>query len=168
MLDAIQNDFADILDLWNKLELITFYFLSIDEMKQTDDIYIMMNSRGKPLTDFEHFKAEFEKVAKETDSTMAERIMHKIDVEWTDMLWQFRSDELNPNDRNNDIIDDEFMRYFRFVCDILCYRSNGSPDWHKDEFYLYFKSDNACGNFSTLEQFFNCWCDCKDIKGLFQ
>lgn len=31
-------------------------------MKLTDDIYIKMNSRGKPLTDFEHFKAELLKV----------------------------------------------------------------------------------------------------------
>ena len=57
MLDEIQKRFADINDLWNKLDKINFYFRDIEEMKLTDDIYIKMNSRGKPLTDFEHFRA---------------------------------------------------------------------------------------------------------------
>ncbi len=51
MLDEIQKRFADINDLWNKLDKINFYFRDIEEMKLTDDIYIKMNSRGKPLTD---------------------------------------------------------------------------------------------------------------------
>lgn len=170
MLDDIDDTFADIDNLWGKLNRITFYFLSIDEMQQTDDIYIKMNSRGKPLTDFEHFKAEFEKRIKESDSETAKRIMHKIDIEWTDTLWQYRRDTENPDDKNNDIIDDEFLRYFRFVCDILCYRSNGSPDWNKDEFALledYFKGADQIENLTTLEKFFDCWCKCTDIKGLF-
>lgn len=62
MLDEIQKRFADIDDLWNKLDKINFYFRDIEEMELTDDIYIKMNSRGKPLTDFEHFKAELLKI----------------------------------------------------------------------------------------------------------
>ena len=57
MLDEIQERFSDTDDLWNKLDKINFYFRDIEEMKLTDDIYIKMNSRGKPLTDFEHFIA---------------------------------------------------------------------------------------------------------------
>ena len=44
MLDEIQKRFADINDLWNKLDRINFYFRDIEEMKLTDDIYIKMNS----------------------------------------------------------------------------------------------------------------------------
>jgi len=169
MLNDIHHKFSDIEDLWGRLDKITFYFLSIDEMKQTDDIYIKMNSRGKPLTDFEHFKAELEKVAKGIDGEIATRIMHKIDREWTDMLWQYRRDENNPDDKNNDIIDDEFLRYFRFVCDIICYREGGSPK-EKNEISLldtYFKGDNAQENFATLERFFDCWVNCGEINSLF-
>jgi len=169
MLNDIHHKFSDIEDLWGRLDKITFYFLSIDEMKQTDDIYIKMNSRGKPLTDFEHFKAELEKVAKEVDDEMAARIMHKIDREWTDMLWQYRRDENNPDDKNNDIIDDEFLRYFRFVCDIMCYREGSSPK-EKNEISLldaYFKGDKAQENFATLEHFFDCWVNCGEINSLF-
>ena len=42
MLDEIQKRFADINDLWNKLDKINFYFRDIEEMKLTDDIYIKM------------------------------------------------------------------------------------------------------------------------------
>ena len=56
MLDRnTKSRFADINDLWNKLDKINFYFRDIEEMKLTDDIYIKMNSRGKPLTDFVTF-----------------------------------------------------------------------------------------------------------------
>ena len=47
MLDEIQKRFADINDLWNKLDKINFYFRDIEEMKLTDDIYIKMNSPWK-------------------------------------------------------------------------------------------------------------------------
>lgn len=38
MLDEIQKRFADIDDLWNKLDKINFYFRDIEEMELTDDI----------------------------------------------------------------------------------------------------------------------------------
>lgn len=160
MLDAINEKFNDIPNLWPVLDSIKFYFLPIDEMGLTDDIYIKMNSRGKPLTDFEHFKAEFEKTLKEVDVEIAHRVVRKIDTEWTDMLWPYKGD--------NNIIDDEFLRFFRFVCDILCYREGKSPK-HNDEFLLiseFFKGDNAKNNIETLESFFDSW-NGKDLKALF-
>lgn len=160
MLDDIQRKFADVDNLLQALDNIKFYFLPIQEMGLTDDIYIKMNSRGKPLTDFEHFKAEFEKVLKDTDQAVAERIIRKIDVDWTDFLWPYKGD--------NNIIDDEFLRYFRFICDILCYQSGQSPK-QNDEFELiklYFTGDNAMENILKLERFFDCWLGC-DVEGIF-
>lgn len=124
MLDEIQARFSDIANLWEKLDMITFYFRSIDEMKLTDEIYIKMNSRGKPLTDFEHFKAELLRVVKaswpdsEAGEAAAKRIGWKIDTVWTEMLWCYRGAD--------NIIDDEFMRYFMMVSHILTYRANRS------------------------------------------
>ncbi len=37
---------------------IIFYSLDIHGVNQTDDLYIKMNARGKPLTSFENFKAD--------------------------------------------------------------------------------------------------------------
>ena len=39
---------------------ISFQLLPIDDMGSGEDLYIKMNSRGKPLTPFENFKARFE------------------------------------------------------------------------------------------------------------
>ena len=114
MLDSIDEKFAVVPDLWERLcgNAISFYFLPIKDMGLTDELYIKMNSRGKPLTLFEHFKAELEHKIKAVDPDVAKRLMHKIDLTWTDMLWYYRGDD--------NVIDDEFLRYFRFICDILC------------------------------------------------
>ena len=58
------DDQATCRAAWERLvdedrPLITFDFLSVEDMGLTDELYIKMNSRGKPLTPFEHFKADF-------------------------------------------------------------------------------------------------------------
>ena len=158
MIDEINDIFAGIPDLWQRLisGAISFYFLPIKDMGLTDELYIKMNSRGKPLTSFEHFKAELDRNLKEIDANTAKRILKKIDVNWTHVLWPYRGDD--------NVIDDEFLRYFRFVCDILCYRSGSSPQGKSgDEFELlkeYFSSESEqiLDNIKTLEDFFDCWC----------
>ena len=156
MIDAIHEKFKNHQNLWEVLvirENITFYFLPLTEMGLTDDLYIKMNSRGKPLTIFEHFKAEFEEIIKEHSEELSKEINHKFDIEWTDMLFPFRGD--------NNIIDDEFMRYFHFIGDILCYKLG--IDSEKDEFklanLLYGKnSENVKENIELFKKSFDCWC----------
>lgn len=163
MLDAIDEKFRDVPDLWDKLKekCITFYFLPIKDMGLTDELYIKMNSRGKPLTLFEHFKAELEREIRSIDENLANRIMGKIDRDWTDLLWEYRNSGSSSGD---DIIDDEFLRYFKFICDVICYRQNeSSPGEENDEFDLlqkYFSSKcpDALKNIETMESFLDCWC----------
>jgi len=161
MLDAIQDEFAETQGIWDRLKdkAITFYFLPIKDMGLTDELYIKMNSRGKPLTQFEHFKAELERELKKIDEQLAKRIIKKIDLDWTDMLWQYRGDD--------NVIDDEFLRYFRFICDIICYENGGTTQGKSNnEFDLlkeYFsgQNKNALVNIKTLEDYFDCWCSFK-------
>lgn len=163
MLDAIHNRFKDVTDLWNKLKerCITFYFLPIKDMGLTDELYIKMNSRGKPLTLFEHFKAELEREIRNIDEKLANKIMRKIDNAWTDLLWVYRNSGTGSLDDN--IIDDEFLRYFKFICDVIYYRKGTSAsDRGKDVFellklYSSSKSKDAEENIKTLERFFDCW-----------
>lgn len=164
MLDAIDDKFKEVTELWNKLKAnsITFYFLPIKDMGLTDELYIKMNSRGKPLTLFEHFKAELEHEIRSLNDSLANRIMRKIDLDWTDLLWEYRNNQSGTYEDN--IIDDEFLRYFKFICDVICYRQNESPlSRSNDEFELlqqYFsaKCPDAIKNIETLESFFDCWC----------
>lgn len=165
MLDAIDDKFKEVNNLWAKLKdkCITFYFLPIKDMGLTDELYIKMNSRGKPLTLFEHFKAELEKEVRSIDENLANRIAGKIDRAWTDMLWEYRNSGGESGDDN--IIDDEFLRYFKFICDVICYRQGESPlGRSNDEFDLlqrYFSSKrpDAIKNIEIMESFFDCWCN---------
>lgn len=164
MLDAIHNTFTEVPEIWNRLKsgAISFYFLPIKDMGLTDELYIKMNSRGKPLTQFEHFKAELEHGLREIDENVAKRIMRKIDIDWTDMLWQYRS--------TDNVIDDEFLRYFRFVCDIICYQLGGTTQGKSnDEFDLqkeYFskESTDVLSNIKKLESYFDCWCNLDELS----
>lgn len=169
MLDAIDERFKDVPDIWNRLEnkAITFYFLPIKDMGLTDELYIKMNSRGKPLTLFEHFKAELEReirtLDEKTGQNVTNRIIEKIDKAWTDLLWNYRNS--GAGDAEDNIIDDEFLRYFKFVCDIICYRNGKSPQGYSSDVFdllrLYFSAEDesTSANITTLESFFDCWCN---------
>jgi len=163
MLDAIHNRFKSVTDLWSKLKegCITFYFLPIKDMGLTDELYIKMNSRGKPLTLFEHFKAELEREIRNIDDELADKIMRKIDIDWTDLLWKYRNSNTGSLDDN--IIDDEFLRYFKFICDVIYYRkeisagNRGKDVFELLDLYSSSKSQDAEENIKTLERFFDCW-----------
>ncbi|MBV1756319.1 MAG: DUF262 domain-containing protein [Dethiosulfatibacter sp.] len=164
MSDAISEVFGGVQNIWERLNdnAISFYFLPVKDMGLTDELYIKMNSRGKPLTPFEHFKAEFEHNLKIIDKDVAKRIIKKIDLDWTDMLWRYRGDD--------NIIDDEFLRYYKFVCDVICYENGDSPQGKSsDEFDLmkqYFSksNENAMKNIETFEKYFDCWCNLDEVE----
>lgn len=166
MLDDIHKMFKSTNGLWERLEkgCISFYFLSIGDMGLTDELYIKMNSRGKPLTEFEHFKAEWESNLKDIDKKVADRISRKIDLDWTDMLWPYKGD--------NNIIDDEFVRYFKYLCAIIYYKKYPTEiipsdifDLTKDLFAE--KKDDALENLEFIEKSFDCFIG-ENINSLFE
>lgn len=169
MLDAICEKFSDVEDMWEHLEsnAITFYFLKLPDMGLTDELYIKMNSRGKALTIFEHFKAELEREIRKLDekngTKIANRISEKIDRDWTNLLWQYRNS--NAGEAEDYIIDDEFLRYFKFICDIIDYGNDLSPQCPEHDVFdlleLHFNAEKTAftQNLQILEQFFDCWCN---------
>lgn len=154
MLDSINYKFGNIANLWEILTgekaRIVFYFLPLSENGLSDELYIKMNSRGKKLTAFEHFKAEYEDLY-EKDSDEARTVNHKFDVEWADTFFPYRNQD--------DIVDNEFMKYFFYVSHILCYEQGIKKS--NDEFELiklvYGDSPNAVANRNYLEDAFDCW-----------
>lgn len=112
MLDAIHYKFKDSSGFYDKLTdiknpVITFQFLPLKDYGLTEDLYIKMNSRGKPLTWFENFKAKFEKHLskepfkskkyllkysnqEEKEENIKTYFSHKIDTQWTDLFWSFK------------------------------------------------------------------------------
>lgn len=117
MLDAIHQRFADddAVLAWRRLTdldapAISFHLLPIAELQLTEQLYIKMNSRGKPLTAFETFKARFEQTLESSCRDRVEEFALKVDRTWSDLLWPYRGED--------DIIDDEFLRYFHFATEL--------------------------------------------------
>lgn len=164
MLDSISRKFAVVPNLWDKLDgdKISFYFIPIKDMGLTDEIYITMNSRGKLLTEFEHFKAEFKRRLDALDADISNRIILKIDTVWTDMLWQYRD--------SKNLIDSGFLNYFRFLCDILLYLKNDTPQNKSRESFFdlldEFFTGDVRANLDFMENSFDCWCEL-DVKKFF-
>jgi len=173
MLDAIHDRLGqahvDLEEAWSRLidedrPAVSFYFLPIDDMPSGDELYIKMNSRGKPLTGFENFKARFEKLlADGTDAERFDRIIHKIDGAWTDVLWQF--------DGGDDIIDDEFLRYFEFVVEVCEWRDGETMQ----SATLLERTERAFGpanprrepHLDFMEHAFDTWVGVDDVRAVF-
>lgn len=123
VLDALHTWFdskkPDMQIAWSKLiddnsPAIRFHVLPMKINGLTDELYIKMNSRGKPLTPFENFKAHFDDILRKVHPEKASNFGKKVDTIWSDILWPYRGDD--------HLIDDEFMRYFRFLTDICAWK----------------------------------------------
>lgn len=158
MIDEIQKKFRVVSDLWLSLtekRKITFNFLPIKDMGLTDELYIKMNSRGKLLTIFENFKADLEHRIEKVDESIAERIERKIDGAWTDFLWTYRYKPMP--------VDNFFINYFKFLCDVICYENGDSPLYRSYDVFdlldIYFDPENEKfkENMLFIEKAFDCW-----------
>jgi len=117
MLDAIHLKFKNNTGkLWEKLideeePRITFFNIILEKFGLSDDLYIKMNARGKPLTTFENFKSQFEKFIEEnefdTNIKTDESFAHKIDTVWTDLFWQYREKQKDGSCN----IDNKFINF---------------------------------------------------------
>jgi hypothetical protein len=167
MLDEIHFVFNSEFDLWERITNennppVSFYFLALEEMGLTDNLYIKMNSRGKPLTEFEHFKAHFEKIIKEVSVDLHAEFIRKVDKDWVDMLWQYKGID--------NVTDDEFMRYYRFITEMLCYQNN--IEIVENDFDLAYSiygkhNENATTYLRKLFNSFDCFVKIKNIDNFF-
>lgn len=139
MLDAIHEKFNAKKSFFEGLlnvdkPTITFLFLNLRDFKLTDDLYIKMNSRGKPLTPFENFKAKFEQSLEnvktdrqfkllikengkevEKEVSLKEYFSFNIDNKWADLFWQYRTLQNRSETEADDTYDDELMNFIRVI-----------------------------------------------------
>jgi hypothetical protein len=170
MLDSIQEEITERGKAWQNIteeEKITFDFIDIksDEFKLTDELYIKMNSRGKPLTPFENFKAQFSGLlaSKKTDYAKAVRtyvnttvsyqqyFAFKIDSVWMDLFWSYRTKTENE-------IDSTIYRFINFIAEFLFFKGNPnatSADAVKNDFNflnaVFSKRENIDFLFNSLD-----------------
>lgn len=179
MIDYIHSLFKKPgVNLWRRLEdgCISFYFLPIKQLGATDELYIKMNSRGKPLTEFENVKAEWEasirasslSIMSQQDVEHLQEIEQKLDLDWTDLLWPYRNGQTGSS--ADDVVDDKFIRYLRFLTDIIYYKDEelkkNSSDMLSIIEDLFRDSEKAPEHLEFIEWGFDCWLDV-DIEHLF-
>lgn len=179
MIDYIHVKFRTDTNLWLRLEdgCISFYFLPIKQLGATDVLYIKMNSRGKPLTEFENVKAEWEASIRAISPSImpqqdAEQLQHRIeqkmDLDWTDLLWPYRNGQTGSS--ADDVVDDKFIRYLRFLTDIIYYKDEelkkNSSDILSIVEDLFRDSEKAPEHLEFIEWGFDCWLHV-DIEHLF-
>lgn len=98
---------------------ISFLLLPVVAQQLDNTLYVKMNSRGRPLTEFENFKADLEALLHKNpavDDAAVSDFSRKIDTDWADLFWQYRGD--------NNLIDEEFMCYLRFLFEVLAWKRN--------------------------------------------
>ncbi|MBR6388959.1 MAG: DUF262 domain-containing protein [Opitutales bacterium] len=111
--DNFESLFKGVCDFeryWEALtnkEKIVFYYLPLENFGLSDDLYIKMNARGKPLTSFENLKADLvgyiRAKAEETENKnqkswrglcdQKDGIPIKLDTTWMDIFWKNRSSD---------------------------------------------------------------------------
>lgn len=169
MLDAIEARFrdSDTATAWQRLSdtshpAVSFLLLPIKEVGAGDELYIKMNSRGKALTPFENFKARLERLLDWTP-TKAHDLAHKIDGTWSDLMWPLRGDD--------DIVDDEFLRYIEFVIEICEWRQDRlitSRRMHERAAGVFGEGAlHADANLALLFHAFDVWTGYQDIETTF-
>ncbi|PWA07274.1 DUF262 domain-containing protein [Flavobacterium psychrotolerans] len=179
MLETIHSSLADSENVWDKLtlnELITFDYIDIksDEFKLTDELYIKMNSRGKPLTPFENFKAIFSQLLNDDKTNyFKERIDFKgskinyqqyfafnIDGKWVDLFWNYRK----VSDKG---LDENILNFFYYVAEMLHYKKNKDENFiknfeslktvyaHKENVDFLFNSLDFLSSVNGIDSFFS-------------
>lgn len=123
MLDRMHEVFRKTSGLYARLidetaPAITFQLLDLEQFDLSDDLYIKMNARGKPLTPFETFKARFERHLENQfegapldickGKPIADFFSHQIDTQWSNFFWPFR-------DKKTSTFDDAMMNLLRTV-----------------------------------------------------
>lgn len=149
---------------------ISFLLLPVAAQDLDKTLYVKMNSRGRPLTEFENFKAELESLLRKNsaiDSVLVDDFARKIDTDWADLFWLYRGD--------NNLIDEELMRYLRFLFEVRAWK-RGLPvqTSHGDlkaltilsESLLGSAAPNACADFDWIVQALDVWLEdgAEDIR----
>lgn len=112
VLDTIEQHFKDLPFPFyesisnQKSPAVTFQFLNLEDFSLSDDLYIKMNGRGKPLTAFENFKAWL--VGISDDFQFDGTFGLKLDQRWTDLFWRLADGE-------PDKFDALYLAFFKIV-----------------------------------------------------
>lgn len=155
MLDAIETIFNtnSLKNVWEKLignsPRIVFYLLEMEGLGLPEDLYIKMNSRGKPLTNFEHFKSQFSGIIPDS---IVPIFNQKIDNHWSDLFWNINKTNESTNIDIAAEVDQSFLNYYQYITDLLITTKDIIIE---DDYWLEVASTVYGNNQENVEYLFN-------------
>lgn len=142
MIDTIHEKLKDssvdeLSELWCSLTSlccpITFTVLNMEKFNLADELYMKMNARGLPLTDFENFKAwlhrqcedqasrgKYFSKSQDVSKINIEHWGYKLDREWSEFFWK-KSKKENKEEPDKKVeydpkvMNDTFLRFFQLA-----------------------------------------------------
>ncbi len=163
VLETIHHEYKQYNEnqLWSQLTEntpITFNLLNMNKYKLSDELYLKMNARGLPLSDFENFKAwligETEVFDVDSEYFSTDHDKHwttKIDKDWTDLFWKI-------SEGNNDKFDQFLMNFFNNMA-LLFAKENDTESrvenkkFNESEKFKLLRENIMNGNIVTFNQY---------------
>lgn len=133
-----------------------FDFMDLDSLNQTDELYVKMNSRGKQLSDYEHFKSWLQEKHNNTiDPKWFESFWKKLDTEWLNYFWRRVNVDFNA-------LDDFYYNYIKNLALMYCLSNNTEMPFEKfKDLYSQIRNteiyDNKKISYIPLENFIIKW-----------
>lgn len=136
---------------------VNFHILRIEDYGLGDNLYIKMNARGKPLSDFEKFKATFEKIVSKHKNF--KEFSFSIDGKWLNYFWFYAKTCIEKTEDENvkilSQLSDKFL--YNFIAKITEYlfhsgNVNSSYEFTEDIIENVYSNED---NFNLLIDFFN-------------
>jgi len=183
MLDDIDEHYKQLsTTLWDKLYKLQFYILPLNGFGLSEELYIKMNARGKQLTDFENFKADFvnwlkdkknphvdifQKEVQNDGRTMPYYLSfsQKMDNAWSGYFWNItRNYDITAKDKSGKLtypqgklIDPLFLNViYRYFCNkyILNSETEASNIDKEDSFNILMR-EGKYENFTVFKELLN-------------
>ena len=164
MLDEIQRQYLEhgCKSVFANLDRLKFYILPLSNFDLTEDLYVKMNARGKQLTNFENFKADFQHWIKNNiaplnlkEQEYDGRIMpydmffiNKIDNEWSQCFWNAQKDSEDKN------FDPLFMSFiYKYLLNEYILNSSGTnKGLDKEPDFILLSDEVEYSGFSLFER----------------
>tara|TARA_R110001592_G_scaffold103051_1_gene290385 strand:- start:7792 stop:10344 length:2553 start_codon:yes stop_codon:yes gene_type:complete len=143
-----------------------FDFMDLDSLNQTDELYVKMNSRGKQLSDYEHFKSWLQEYYNDdNEKEWLSTFWKNIDTLWLNYFWR-------NMDANFSSLDNFYYNFIKNIALMHCLASNTTVpvDAFKELYGLIRNSEVYDGSkiaYISLEKFTIKWEEDEEEKSYF-
>lgn len=183
MLDDIDEHYKQLsTTIWGNLHKLQFYILPLNGFGLSEELYIKMNARGKQLTDFENFKADFinwlkdeknphvdmfQKEVENDGRTMPYYLSfsQKLDNAWSSYFWNITKNYdiiakdksgklINPQGK---LIDPLFLNViYRYFCNkYILYSDTEASSLDKEVSFNVLMREGKYQNFNVFKELLN-------------